>query len=389
MRSRARQMLDKSLSAMLAAIEVYNKPTFEYREEAYSILAVNAWELLLKARILQIDNNKTSAIIDYEKRQLGNGKLSRKLYKKKNRTGNDVSIGLFKAYDRLTNDYADTINPVVRKNLEALTEVRDNAVHFINKEFEIRKKVHEVGTANLKNYVNIIRQWFGVSLSDFKLFLMPIAFLRDMGSAEGVLINTEERNLLAYIKSLESVVDDDVTNDFNLSLNIDIKIRRVSETSGAEVVISDGPNAIPIKLEEENIRERYPWDYDILTKRLQDRYSDFKMVSKLPPTLSVALIGRTSSSFTPSIALIALPDTLLPPACVYIPVSFAHPLHSYSQNIPSPTYASPSTSSATPETASSAYPHSSLLIPSSPLMGTSWGAPPNTDEHDQIESLPL
>jgi len=44
---------------MLAAIEVYNKPIFEYREETYAILAVNAWELLLKARILQIDNNKT------------------------------------------------------------------------------------------------------------------------------------------------------------------------------------------------------------------------------------------------------------------------------------------------------------------------------------------
>ena len=168
MRSRARQMLDKSISAMLAAIEVYNKPTFEYREEAYSILAVNAWELLLKARILQIDNNKIASIIDYEKRHLGNGRLSTKLYKKKNRTGNDTSIGLFKAFDRLANDYADTINPVVKINLEALTEIRDNAVHFLNKEFELRKKVHEVGTANLKNYVNIVRQWFGIGLNDFE-----------------------------------------------------------------------------------------------------------------------------------------------------------------------------------------------------------------------------
>lgn len=280
MRSRARQMLDKSISAMLAAIEVYNKPTFEYREEAFSILAVNAWELLLKARILQIDNNKIASIIDYEKRQLGNGKLSTKLYKKKNRTSNYTSIGLFKAYDRLTNDYADTINVVVRKNLDALTEIRDNAVHFLNKEFELRKKVHEVGTANLKNYVNIVRQWFGVSLSDFKLFLMPIAFLRDIGSAEAVLRNTEERNLLEYIKGLENEVDDDIMNDFNLSLNIGIKIMRVSEAAGAEVVISDGSDAIPIKLEEENIREKYPWDYDILTKRLQDRYPDFKMTKK-------------------------------------------------------------------------------------------------------------
>lgn len=280
MRSRARQMLDKSISAMLAAIEVYNKPTFEYREEAYSILAVNAWELLLKARILQIDNNKIASIIDYEKRQLGDGRLSTKLYKKKNRTGNDTSIGLFKACDRLANDYADTINPVVRKNLEALTEIRDNAVHFLNKEFELRKKVHEVGTANLKNYVNIVRQWFGVGLSDFKLFLMPIAFLRDIGSAEGVMLNTEERNLLEYIKELENEVDDDVTNDFNLSLNIGIRIRRVSEAAGAEVVISDKPDAIPVKLEEEDIRAKYPWDYGILSKRLQDRYSDFKLAQK-------------------------------------------------------------------------------------------------------------
>lgn len=280
MRSRARQMLDKSISAMLAAIEVYNKPTFEYREEAYSILAVNAWELLLKARILQIDNNKIASIIDYEKRQLGNGRLSRKLYKKKNRTGNDTSIGLFKAFDRLANDYADTINPVVKINLEALTEIRDNAVHFLNKEFELRKKVHEVGTANLKNYVNIVRQWFGIGLSDFKLFLMPIAFLRDIGSAEGVMLNTEERNLLEYIKGLENEVDDDVANDFNLSLNIGIRIRRVSETAGAEVVISDRPDAIPVKLEEEDIRAKYPWDYGILSKRLQDRYSDFKLAQK-------------------------------------------------------------------------------------------------------------
>lgn len=280
MRSRARQMLDKSISAMLAAIEVYNKPTFEYREEAYSILAVNAWELLLKARILQIDNNKIASIIDYEKRQLGNGKLSNKLYKKKNRTGNDTSIGLFKAFDRLANNYADTINPVVKKNLEALAEIRDNAVHFLNKEFELRKKVHEVGTANLKNYVNIVRQWFGVGLSDFKLFLMPIAFLRDIGSAEGVMLNTEERNLLEYIKGLENEVDDDVANDFNLSLNIGIRIRRVSETAGAEVVISDRPDAIPVKLEEEDIRAKYPRDYGILSKRLQDRYSDFKLAQK-------------------------------------------------------------------------------------------------------------
>ena len=36
--------------AAVAAIEVYNKPNFSYREEAFSLLMTNAWELLLKAK---------------------------------------------------------------------------------------------------------------------------------------------------------------------------------------------------------------------------------------------------------------------------------------------------------------------------------------------------
>ena len=50
---------------MLAAIEVYNKPTFAYREESFAILAINSWELLLKARLLQLENNRLAVILSY------------------------------------------------------------------------------------------------------------------------------------------------------------------------------------------------------------------------------------------------------------------------------------------------------------------------------------
>ncbi|BAW80716.1 hypothetical protein TAO_1346 [Candidatus Nitrosoglobus terrae] len=39
---------------MLSAIEIYNKPDFKYREEIFSIIAINAWELLLKAKWVQM-----------------------------------------------------------------------------------------------------------------------------------------------------------------------------------------------------------------------------------------------------------------------------------------------------------------------------------------------
>ena len=46
-----RSLLDKSVGSMLSAIEIYNKPNFQYREDTFAILSVNAWELLLKAYI--------------------------------------------------------------------------------------------------------------------------------------------------------------------------------------------------------------------------------------------------------------------------------------------------------------------------------------------------
>lgn len=53
------ELLDRSLAATLAAIEVYNKPNFSYREEVFAILAINGWELLLKARLLFESENRT------------------------------------------------------------------------------------------------------------------------------------------------------------------------------------------------------------------------------------------------------------------------------------------------------------------------------------------
>ena len=48
-RGAARHLSRNAQSAMLAAIEIYNKPAFQYRDECFVILLLNAWELLLKA----------------------------------------------------------------------------------------------------------------------------------------------------------------------------------------------------------------------------------------------------------------------------------------------------------------------------------------------------
>ena len=53
-------------------------------------------------------------------------------YRKKNRSGNCVALACFKAHDCLVSEYGDTLPNAVRANLEALVEIRDNAMHFLN-----------------------------------------------------------------------------------------------------------------------------------------------------------------------------------------------------------------------------------------------------------------
>lgn len=59
----SRRMVANSLSAMLAAIEIYNKPRMEYRDEVTVLLVVNAWELALKAAL-----KKASKPVFYKKK---------------------------------------------------------------------------------------------------------------------------------------------------------------------------------------------------------------------------------------------------------------------------------------------------------------------------------
>lgn len=276
MKSRSRNLAGKSIDAMLAAIEIYNKPNFSYREESFSILAINAWELLLKARILQLSDNTVSSILKYEKRQKADGTLSDKLYRVKNRSGTYLSIGLFRAIDLLEAEYGDKLGEPARKNIELLCEVRDSAVHFVNKGFNLALLVQQLGTANLRNYLLCIRRWFGIDLSEYNFFLMPLAFFGVEASVQGVPLNADEKRLSEYLEKETSTESGGDPDELNVALTVNVRFTK-SKTEDAELVrLSNDPNATPIKITEEDIREKYPWDYTILTTRLRKRYSDFK-----------------------------------------------------------------------------------------------------------------
>src|SRR5688572_7340333 len=142
--SKCNALMKKAIAAGLSAIEIYNKPSFAYREETFSVLMINAWELMLKGRILQQNDNKMKSILHCEPRQKKDGSKTKKQYPKKNRSGNNMTIGLTRAVNILRSDTKHPLPIEVVENITMLEEIRDNSVHFHNAHIGLSAKIQEV-----------------------------------------------------------------------------------------------------------------------------------------------------------------------------------------------------------------------------------------------------
>lgn len=281
MKSRSKLMLEKSVAAMLSAIEIYNKPDFKYREETFSVLCINSWELLLKAKVLNLAGNRPASLYVMEYKKLKSGKRSKNKHRKFNRSGNPMSVSLFECYRIIAEEYGVAIEKAVHDNLVALTEIRDNAIHFVNDDLAMSLKLQELGTASLQNYLHLVTSWFGDVLAEYNFYLMPISFFRDFDTARGAALNSAEKKLLSYIRSVEANYDSgEEPSDYNLTLQIDIRFQKGRSTSGLPVQVTNDRDVPEVRLAEEDIIDKYPWDYQVLTTRLNKRYANFKVNQK-------------------------------------------------------------------------------------------------------------
>lgn len=107
MENLSEKMVDKSIEAFILGLEIYNKPTIKYRIEGFSFFICNAWELMLKAELL----NKGVSIY----------------YKDSDRT-----ISLENSVEKIFPDKHGSL----RKNLLQIIELRNTSTHFITEDYE-------------------------------------------------------------------------------------------------------------------------------------------------------------------------------------------------------------------------------------------------------------
>ena len=268
----SRDLAEKSVSAAVAAIEVYNKPNFAYREEAFSLLMGNAWELLLKAKWLADHGDVLETLYDIET-------IAGQLQPKRNRSGNPITFGLTYLAAKLLEDQNSGLEKPCHDNLLALVEIRDNAAHFLNKDLYFGRRILEIGTASLRNYLQLVTEWFQLDLSTYNFFLMPISFYHGFETATSASLShypDQVRRLIEYLDSLEACVPEEEHPRQHVALHLITQLVRGKDSAAFSFRWTDDPCAPTLTVREEDVLKNYPMTYRALVDTMRRRYSDFK-----------------------------------------------------------------------------------------------------------------
>lgn len=261
----------------MAAIEIYNKPDFLYREETFAILMVNAWELALKAQILQLNSNKLTSLYRREKRRKKDGSRTKRRYTKINRAGNPVTVGLYPAASQLK-AVGYGLDRRCLENITLLVEIRDNAVHLFNKSFGLKARLRGIGMAALRNYVAQVQEWFNYDLTKFDFYLMPLSFFQPSamgGNLSLETLNPQSRNLLEYLRRRESAFPSEESQTYNVALHLEPHLVQTPTADVLPVQIVQAGEPRSIAISEDQVLEEFCLRYRDLTNELRARYSDF------------------------------------------------------------------------------------------------------------------
>jgi hypothetical protein len=274
MKALSEELTEKSIAAVISAIEIYNKPDFKYREETFAILMANAWELLLKAKAVKDAGEKFEAIVVLD---------AKANQPKTTRSGNALTHEVIYLARKISADSTSGLTEPCHDNICLLVEVRDNAIHFVNRDLHFGQRVQEIGTASLKNYLALASRWFDVDMSRYNFYLMPLSFYHGFESAEPVSINSyneQTRNFLRYVEVVEEKHATDDMSGHQVTVCIETKFARAKSGDGMPFRWTDDPNAPVVQVKEEDVFKQYPFDFTALVQKLRARFTDFKSDEK-------------------------------------------------------------------------------------------------------------
>lgn len=262
------RLLEKSLSAALLAIELYNKPNIEYREESFAILIINAYELLFKAKVVE-DTGKINSIYEYEKKKLIDNTSSKRDYIKKNRIGEPMTKGIISLMNSLKNQKKISSNVI--ENILMLIEIRDNSIHFINSNNDLMKyKLYTVCVATIKNYYHLIEKWFSnFELSKYNFYITPINFSGIDENVETANLDIAQKNFINY---LEMAASGAIKDDFDVCIKTELRFTKVETDEALLLKYAQEGKKVNVELSDEIFKKMYPLTYSEMCAKFKKKY---------------------------------------------------------------------------------------------------------------------
>lgn len=217
-RKLTRKLIYKSKDAFLLSLELYNKPTINYRAESFSLLFSNAWELLLKAHLYDESKGK---------------KLS--IFRKKRINKKRESISLDESLKRAF----ENGNDPVRRNIEYISEIRNEAAHLVI--LELDPYFSRAFQAGVTNYVKHLNDWFGLDINaDLNPGLVSLISDKDRVPDISILKKKYNKEDFNSIREWINKFNDLEKLGHNATLSIKHNIAIMRDPKKADYVISSG-----------------------------------------------------------------------------------------------------------------------------------------------------
>lgn len=264
-------LLDSSQAALLAGVEIHNKPSVSYRYQTAIILTINAWELLLKAFVY---------------RYIGKTKI----YEDKNKKHTiRFTYALDVVRQHINSEKGNSEFEAVSRNLYLLNDYRNDIAHFGNA--EIDTIVFMLLSKAILNYNDFLKEYFDKDIANNNnLVILPIGFRLPIDPVDYLVKRTEKepnafvKSVIDSIKELNSKnIKETIVVGFDLSMisvkkveNADI-VAAISNTNSDVSVIKEfrltnNPNAPAIRM----VDSYPPLSYSDVQNRIKEKEPDFK-----------------------------------------------------------------------------------------------------------------
>lgn len=250
-----RRMAANSLSAMLAAIEIYNKPRMEYRDEVTVLLVVNAWELALKAAL-----KKAGRTIFYKKKR---GEPYRTL------AAEDAlkQVVIHKLFPSSVDGKA------LEVNVSALIKYRNRATHLYAA--NLGEMVYPFLQTSVLNFRDFMLDHFHKDLADSITWQLlplgakapsePVQFMKAGPSATAV---AEVQDFIDDLRKIIDQAEADGVDMQRVAAMYDVHMRSTKAVSSADLVVSVSSEGERVIVKKTDPNQSHPYNTTELLTRV-------------------------------------------------------------------------------------------------------------------------